>query len=150
MKARLINFDLALPPVHFELLEPSLFTRWIKTLATGFEAASGHRSAAKSLWTDYRQASGAWDDHVSSVFQGLKKEMAAEVASGRVKKSGRRKKPMEFAFYCETARAFWRFKPEERGRTKREERCFGFNILFMILCWNLMSRAKNVAKHRTE
>lgn len=31
---------------------------------------------------------------------------------------------------------------------QREERCFGFNILFMILCWNLMSRASNVASIR--
>lgn len=59
---------------------------------------------------DYGVDFAEWDKHVSTVFQGLKREMADEVASGvRICKSGRKEKGKNRWSFIFTARQLVHF-----------------------------------------
>jgi hypothetical protein len=64
----------------------------------------------------------------------LKRQNAKKKAEGKADVKGKGKKPMEFALFCSIGRLMW-----QNGSRKTF-----FNLLFMLLAWNLMSRSKNV------
>jgi hypothetical protein len=137
MKARLLRCDLAVPPLHFAQVKTSMFLQWIHSLSTDFDAASGHRSACKGLFKDYQvPIPQNWDEETGVVFQGLKREKAAARAEGKAKKKTKGKKPMEFGLYCTVSKLMW----------KSSKDMFAFNVIYMLLCWNLMARSGNVTK----
>ena len=135
MKKRLLDFDLALLPLAFGLFATTMFLQWIHSLSSGYDAANTHRAAVRGLFKDFKQQLPAkWDDETSTAFQGLKRQAAKKKAEGKAAAKGKGKKPMEFALLCQLSRLMW----------KSGDKRFFFTILYMLLCWNLMSRSKNV------
>ncbi len=139
MRKRLLAFDAALPPLHFEQLTTATFLQWVHSLTTEYDAASGHRSAVRGLFKDFGVSLPAkWEDETGAAFQGLKRKQAQARAEGKskTKKKGKGKKPMEFGLYCALAKNMW----------ASNKSVTAFNVIYMLLCWNLMARSANVTK----
>ena len=49
MKKRLLDFDLALPPLAFGSFTTAMFLQWIHSLSSGYDAANTHRAAVRGL-----------------------------------------------------------------------------------------------------
>lgn len=137
MRARLLAFDVRLRPLHFQNVTTTMFLQWVHSLGTGFETASGHRSAIRGLFKDFAVSMPVkWDDDTGTAFQGLKRKQAQARDEGKEKKKRKGKKPMEFGLYCALAKSMW-------GSNKT---ITAFNVIYMLLCWNLMSRSSNVTR----
>ena len=78
MKRLLLEMDKELPPIIFREFRTSMFLQWVQTLETGFDTASGHRSAFRGLFQDYGvELPADWDAQVSLMFKGLKRQKNA-------------------------------------------------------------------------
>lgn len=133
MKSKLVDFDAQIPPLLMIQLTADLFLKWVHSLGTGYDSLNSHRSAIKGLFKDYGcQLPAEWDDKVGKAFQGLKRKEAEKKASGGVVvRAGKGKIPVQFSFLVALCTVFY-----ELGEN--------FGHLYAILCWNLMSRSKNV------
>ncbi len=137
MQGRLLQFDVRLPPLHFGRVTTATFLQWVHSLTTEYDAASGHRSAVRGLFKDFGATLPAkWDDETGAAFQGLKRKQAQARAEGKSKKQSKGKKPMEFGLYCALAKNMW----------ASNKTVTAFNVIYMLLCWNLMARSANVTK----
>jgi hypothetical protein len=153
MKNLLVVFDKDCPPLLFSsaTLTPELFLQWIHTLETGYDSVNTHRSAIRSLFLDYEQPfdSTRWSEEISRIFKGIQKEKAKKRQDGEIVKE-KGKRAMPFEVYCSMASSMWKGsgQPQGKGKGRRKQEFRlrpSFTILFMILCWNLMSRSKNVS-----
>lgn len=114
-----------------------MFLQWIHSLETGYDSANTHRAGIRGLFKDFEQPLPQdWDSVVQTSFQGLKRKKAGQKAEGKANPKGKGKKPMEFALFCALGRLLW---------SQGTKKAF-FNLLFMLLAWNLMSRSKNVTQ----
>jgi hypothetical protein len=127
------------PPLDFDHVNSQDFMSWIVSMkasdGTYYKATTygNHRSAFVSLFHDYRKVmSTPLQQDLAQRFSGLKKRIAKQIGSGHGEiKVG--KDPLPFSLYV-------RLGKEMMQRTTRD---LVFARTFMILSWNLMSRAAN-------
>jgi hypothetical protein len=126
-------------PVKFELLKASDFTVWLTALEEenggfhSYSTYSSHRSAFLHLFVTYGVTIPAdMSKQLGQYLKNLKRGIAKEITDGSGNiKSG--KDPLQFSFYRFIAFLFLKENTKE----------YVFARTFMILCWNLMSRAGN-------
>jgi hypothetical protein len=127
------------PPIAFDTIQASDFLMWIVTLrksdgsTPGYSTYNTHRAAFFNLFRDYKRTmSKDLESELSNHFKGLKRQSARQIANGLAEvKVG--KDPLSFSLYRYLGLQIM-------GQTSRE---YVFARCFMVLCWNLMSRASN-------
>jgi hypothetical protein len=128
------------PPIMFNLVTARDFLTWIVSLvkkdgtSPGYSTFNSHRAAFFNLFRDFGVTmSKTLEFELRNHFKGLKRRVASRVTNGDGKcKTG--KDPLSFGMYRCLALAMLQSQSRE----------FVFARTFMILCWNLMSRAGNV------
>jgi hypothetical protein len=127
------------PPIHFEELAAQDFMVWIVTLKKGdgsplgYSTFNTHRAALFNLYRDFgAQMSKPLETELKNHFKGLKRQTALNIAAGEGEiKIG--KDPLSFSLYCFLGRQL----------LLQPQREYIFARCFLVLCWNLMSRAGN-------
>jgi hypothetical protein len=127
------------PPIMFDTITAADFLMWIVTLrktdgsTPGYSSYNSHRAAFFNLFRDYEQTmSKRLESELSNHFKGLKRQTALQIAQGESEvKVG--KDPLSFTLY--------RFLGLQLMIQNSRECVFA--RCFMVLCWNLMSRASN-------
>lgn len=129
----------AVPPIHFDQITVNDFVAWVMSMKSSdgkyftFSTYGNHRSAFVSLFSDFDvNMTQEMKQGLTRRFGGLKKRIARQVGSGYGEiKVG--KDPLQFNLYRQLAHAML------CGRS----RDLVFARTFLVLSWNLMSRAAN-------
>lgn len=129
------------PPIRFDIFTPQLFFRWLVLLEVEKGQPSNatfnrHRSALRNLYQMYHQRQSVeFSDELSILFRGLKRDNADRKANGEgTVKEG--KDPLDFGLYTHICELI----------LKEGTKDAIFAHTFMVLAWNLMCRAMNVAE----
>ena len=127
------------PPLHFENLAAVDFLSWVMSLKKDngsyhtFATYAGHRSALTNLYRDYgRTIPSQMQDLIAGYYAGFARTIARSIGCGDAEiKVG--KDPLPYSLYRKIA-------GEMLSSSSRD---MIFARTFMILSWNLMSRAAN-------
>jgi len=137
------------PPFLFDHEEftPELFLQWVHTFqGKGFDLVAGSRSAFKAVWTDHEILGWeVWKGTVwEKTFAGLQKRKAQAQQEGDMSHQ-KGKKAMPFNIFSDMTRGVWDGTAAGlRGKGKKKI-SLPFTLVYMLLCWNLMSRSKNIS-----
>jgi len=127
------------PPLDLGVVEATHFLAWILSMKNkdggyhSFSTYAGHRSALYNLFRDYHfTMSPQLERELSCHFKGLQHRIASAISSedGPIKVGN---DPMAFSLYRSTAM--------EMMRSSSREMIFA--RAFLVISWNLMSRAAN-------
>ena len=127
-----------IPPTKFDEMTANVFMAWIVEISGGAEGVKTSSCATKrsALFNLYREFGKTMNAELANElkvhYQRLRRDIAQATANGEGQiKVG--KDPLQFNFYRYMSLEFLKDTDKE----------FTFARLFLVLCWNLMSRASN-------